>query len=74
MTDLNLFVDGGMAFNQFGDFSGNEPIAFNPTPMFSAGVSMRVNVFGALILEPYYAIPIQKETRGTFGLNIIPGW
>ncbi|HMQ46610.1 MAG TPA: hypothetical protein PKA00_03580 [Saprospiraceae bacterium] len=43
-------------------------------PVFSTGVSMRVNLFGALIIEPYYAIPLLKETRGVFGLNFIPGW
>jgi hypothetical protein len=43
-------------------------------PIFSTGVSMRINVFGAMILEPYYAIPLQSEAKGTFGLNIIPAW
>lgn len=75
LTDLNLFVDGGMTFNSFSQFgSGNEPVQLTPTPMFSAGVSMRINLFGALIVEPYYAIPLHKETKGAFGLNIIPGW
>lgn len=74
LTDLNFFVDGGIAFNNFSDFQQNEPVNFQATPMFSAGASVRINVFGALILEPYYAIPFQKETKGVFGLNIIPGW
>jgi hypothetical protein len=45
-------------------------------PVMSAGVSLRVNLFGALILEPYYAIPFQRsDVRfGTFGLNFAPGW
>ncbi len=43
-------------------------------PIFTAGVSVRVNLFGALILEPYYAVPLLKETKGVFGLNIVPGW
>ncbi len=45
-------------------------------PVFSAGVSMRVNLFGAMIIEPYYAIPfIRSRTQfGTFGLNFMPGW
>lgn len=45
-------------------------------PVFSAGVSLRVNLFGAMILEPYYAIPfVSSRTKfGTFGLNFMPGW
>jgi len=45
-------------------------------PVFSAGVSLRVNLFGAMILEPYYAIPFIKSRTdfGTFGLNFTPGW
>lgn len=45
-------------------------------PVFSAGVSLRVNLFGAMILEPYYAIPFQKSKAkfGEFGLNFAPGW
>ena len=51
-------------------------------PVFSTGVSARVNLLGALIVEPYYAFPISRwasdgdlETgRGVFGVNITPGW
>lgn len=45
-------------------------------PALSAGISLRVNLFGAMILEPYYAIPFQRnDVRfGTFGLNFAPGW
>lgn len=46
-------------------------------PAMSVGVSLRVNLFGALILEPYYAIPFQRNDlagRGIFGLNFAPGW
>lgn len=45
-------------------------------PVFSAGVSLRVNLFGAMIIEPYYAIPFQKTRSkfGEFGLNFAPGW
>lgn len=53
-----------------------EPIVdrFGAQPLMSVGASMRVNLFGALVLEPYYAIPLQRETKGTFGLNLIPAW
>lgn len=92
LTDLNFFVDGGVAFYDVDQLSGptyqldanGNPIIGedgNPLtlrgqarPLFSAGASVRVNLFGAMILEPYYAFPLMKETRGVFGLNIIPGW
>ena len=53
-----------------------EPLVLEPEakPIFTAGVSLRVNLFGALVLEPYYAFPLLKETHGVFGLNIVPGW
>lgn len=42
----------------------------------SAGLSLRVNVFGYFIIEPYAAIPFQrKDINGlVFGLNFSPGW
>ncbi|WP_210354300.1 basic secretory protein-like protein [Sphingobacterium tabacisoli] len=45
-------------------------------PIFSTGVSLRINLFGAMILEPYYAVPLIKSRTkfGTFGLNFLPGW
>jgi hypothetical protein len=78
MTDLNLFFDGGLAWSQ-----GDKPritwekAAFNQrVPVFSAGVSVRVNVLGAMILEPYFAIPFQNGgwQNKNFGLNFVPGW
>jgi len=76
-TELALFLDGGLAFNSFEEFDTEGPegqLNTQPQPLFSAGASLRVNVFGALILEPYYAFPLLEETRGVFGLNIVPGW
>jgi hypothetical protein len=42
----------------------------------SAGISLRVNVFGYLIAEPYLAMPFQRQDvkGGVFGVNISPGW
>ncbi|MBC7915171.1 MAG: PD40 domain-containing protein [Pyrinomonadaceae bacterium] len=42
----------------------------------SAGLSLRVNVFGYFIIEPYAAIPFQrKDIKGlVFGLTFAPGW
>ncbi len=74
-TDLNLFFDAGMAFNEFGDI-GNESLGSGePLLAMSTGVSLRVNLFGAMILEPYWAYPLnQANGRIVFGLNLIPGW
>lgn len=60
------------------DEMGNQVAVYEDIhiPIYSAGVSLRVNLFGAMILEPYYAIPFQREDIkfGTFGLNFAPGW
>jgi hypothetical protein len=44
-------------------------------PALSAGVSLRVNLFGALILEPYYAFPFNRTDvkKPVFVLNFTPG-
>jgi len=78
LSDLNLFFDSGVAWNR-GD---KVKIIWNPkdfdvrTPIFSAGASLRINVLGALIVEPYYAIPFQNGGwhNRSFGLNFLPGW
>ncbi|MCJ0743489.1 basic secretory protein-like protein [Pedobacter montanisoli] len=61
------------------DGNGN-PITTSYTnervPALSAGISVRVNVFGYFVLEPYYAIPFQRKDvkTGVFGLTFAPGW
>jgi len=70
-TDLSLFFDAGVAFNSFDDFNRTE---FQPELAMSIGASLRVNLFGALIIEPYWAYPLQENGRVVFGLNFIPGW
>ena len=81
MTDLNLFFDSGMAWSQGNKIkmdlrSASSTQEIERSPLFSTGVSIRINLFGYLILEPYYAIPIQYGgfRNGTFGLNFVPGW
>lgn len=89
-TDLNAFFDIGVAyyddskivFKSKSDIinSITNPNTITSTseriPLMSAGISLRVNVFGLLIVEPYYAIPFQRRDIGfgTFGVNIAPGW
>ncbi len=73
-TELSLFADGGVAFFNYDDFSRDPKDPLHPDPVFSTGMSLRVNLFGALVLEPYYAYPLLQETRGVWGINIVPGW
>jgi hypothetical protein len=59
---------------------GNGKAEYNPiyskVPAFSTGVSLRVNMFGYFILEPYLAWPINRTDIGkpVFGLGFTPGW
>ena len=75
VTDLNLFFDAGLAFYENADLKKDAFLQHKP--IFSTGVSLRVNLFGYLVLEPYFALPIsapESEKTWRFGLNFIPGW
>jgi len=81
LTDLNLFFDSGLAWNSYDRirFDFNPSPATDDTtrfPVYSTGISLRINVFGYLVLEPFYAFPLQDGgfRNGTFGLNFVPGW
>lgn len=78
-TDLNLFFDAGVAWGHYYDY--NDYLYKNrtldkSTVVTSTGVSLRVNLFGQLIIEPYYAFPLQLKgvSGGVFGINFTPGW
>jgi hypothetical protein len=45
-------------------------------PALSAGVSLRVNLFGYFVLEPYLAWPFNRTDIGkpVFGIGFTPGW
>jgi Tol biopolymer transport system component len=84
-TDLNLFFDAGLAWNSDSKvvFKGQPSSALLPNgtplervPALSAGISLRVNMFGYFVLEPYYAFPFQRKDvkAGVFGLTFAPGW
>ncbi|MBK8502638.1 MAG: PD40 domain-containing protein [Saprospiraceae bacterium] len=68
LTDLVAFFDIGVAWQN--DLVGN----FDPNPIMSTGLALRVNLFGAFIIEPYLAKPLQSDQGWTFGLNFVPGW
>jgi Tol biopolymer transport system component len=87
LTDLNLFFDSGLAWSKGSKIIWNSSKSVitsdlttandtSRSPIFSTGVSLRLNLFGALVVEPYYAFPLQNGgfRNGTFGLNLIPGW
>src|SRR5690606_38358450 len=74
-SDLNLFFDAGLAWNSDCKVAfrstpeyvettegpnGQLVDIYERVPAMSAGVSLRVNLFGAMILEPYYAFPFQR--------------
>jgi Tol biopolymer transport system component len=102
-SDLNLFFDAGLAWNEgskvvfksqptyqtinvtdaqgnpINDSNGNpitQKVTNERVPALSVGISLRVNVFGYFVLEPYYAIPFQRKdiSAGVFGLTFAPGW
>lgn len=84
-SDLNLFFDAGVAWTEDSKVvfksQPNGVLLPNGTPAervpaLSAGVSLRVNIFGYFVLEPYYAFPFQRKDvkAGVFGLTFAPGW
>jgi hypothetical protein len=88
-TELNLFFDAGLAWNsgdkvkfqmapdKIGTINGNAVYATNQrVPALSTGVSLRVNLFGYFVLEPYLALPLNRNdvNKPVFGLGFTPGW
>ncbi len=69
MSDLVLFYDVGVAYNSFSDFEAT----IAPYLTMSTGIGARINAFGALIVEPYYAY-LPRESQWVWGFNLIPGW
>lgn len=75
--DLVGFVDAGMAWNSGSDLALNwEPVKGIRSPLVSTGISFRINLYGMLVLEPYWAFPFQDpQKRGKFGFYLSSsGW
>lgn len=75
-TEIAPFFDAGLAWTADESpelvFDRNTP---KRVPVFSAGISARVNVLGFAVLETYYAYPFQRPDKGWhFGFNLAPGW
>lgn len=76
-VDFNLFADAGVAWTD-----NESPVwEFNTDsteriPVFSTGASLRINLFGYIVGEVYYALPFQRPVRdtGVFGISLSPGW
>ncbi len=80
-SDIAIFFDAGMAWNDWDNFQltgpeNNQITQQDRPPLLigSIGVSYRINVGGAFVIEPYYAVPTIREFKRGLGVNIIPGW
>lgn len=75
-TELSPFVDAGVAW----DAHDQPDFTFSTTslarvPVFSTGVSLRMNVLGYLVAEVWYAHPFQRpDAKNQWGFQITPGW
>jgi Tol biopolymer transport system component len=45
-------------------------------PSITYGISLRINLFGYMIIEPYYSIPYIRNWKNYAGVrfNLLPGW
>lgn len=74
--EISPFFDAGIAWtgssSPVWEFNSNST---DRSPVMSAGVTSRLNMFGFAILEVYYARPFQRPGRsGVWGFNLQPGW
>jgi len=75
-TELVAFADGGTAW------SSQDPVNFtlaresnDRIPVFSTGVSARVNVLGFVVVELIGVFPFQRPQKGWhFDFQFSPGW
>lgn len=71
-TEVALFADSGVAWNR-----GEKPSLFGGTRdgVASAGVALRVNLFGFAVGQFDFARPFQRGSRGwVFEFNLLPGF
>ena len=71
-VEVALFVDGGVAWN-----SGERPSLLGGSRggVSSAGIALRVNLFGFAVGEFDFVRPFQRPGRGwIFAFNLTPGW
>ena len=75
-TELSAFVDGGVAWT-----ADDPPVwewatdTADRVPVVSTGISARMNLFGAAVIEVFYARPFQRPDKsGVVGVGLVPGW
>ncbi len=77
-TELAIFFDAGLTWTntESPSWSFTTSSSSQRIPLMSSGVSWRINLLGAIIVEPYYAFPIHQGQikRGNLGFNILSGW
>ncbi|HEX6535279.1 MAG TPA: hypothetical protein VF041_11810 [Gemmatimonadaceae bacterium] len=77
-TEIAPFFDAGVAWTaeQSPDFVFSRSASdTRRIPVFSTGVSARMNVLGYAVLEVYWAYPFQRPGQGgQFGFQLSPGW
>ncbi len=75
-TTISPFFDAGEAWNGRGrSFTATASNANFQTPVFSTGISARVNLLGYAVIEAYYAHPFQRPGRNwVYGIQLAPGW
>lgn len=79
-TELGLFADAGAAWRhptkELDPEFARESSLKTVKPVFSTGICLRINLFGMMVIEPYYAIPVTRgiSSKGVIGLNFSPGW
>ena len=75
-TTVSPFLDGGLAWSS----TSNVQLTLNPNasgdiPVFSAGVSVRMNILGYIVGEFFAAKPFERPGAGIqYGFQIMPGW
>ncbi len=77
-SELALFFDAGIAWTESSTpkLSLSTDSVDQRIPIMSTGAALRINLLGAIIIEPYYAFPIHQKKfhSGNFGINILSGW
>ena len=84
-SDLNFFFDSGMIWSadrkigSTNDYKApsKTSVKLKVEPLVTMGMSLRINLMGYLILEPFVAVPFYdgKRQPTVSGINfLIPGW
>jgi len=78
MSDFVFFTDAGIAWDNNSDIrlTYKKTDIANRIPLITFGASLRINILGYMVIEPYYAFPLQYGAfnNPSFGINFMPGW